>query len=49
LRPDLGAAVAVLCRHFTLLRYAPASSSLSLGQFEAAVRAFHASPGTNAG
>jgi protein-glutamine gamma-glutamyltransferase len=43
-RPDLGDAVISLCRHYSTLRYAPASDTSTLGQFEAAVRAFHPKP-----
>jgi protein-glutamine gamma-glutamyltransferase len=39
-RPDLGPAVIGLCRHYSLLRYAAAPARLSVGQFDAAVRAF---------
>jgi protein-glutamine gamma-glutamyltransferase len=45
LRPDIGDAVAALCRHYSALRYAPASGVLTLGQFEAAVRAFRPKSG----
>jgi protein-glutamine gamma-glutamyltransferase len=44
LRPDLGAQVSALCRHYSLLRYARSSSRLTLGQFQAAVRAFRIRP-----
>jgi protein-glutamine gamma-glutamyltransferase len=40
LRPDLAASVTTLCRHYSMLRYARSSSRLTLGQFQAAVRAF---------
>jgi protein-glutamine gamma-glutamyltransferase len=39
-RPDLGPAVIGLCRHYSLLRYAAAPARLTVGQFDAAVRAF---------
>jgi hypothetical protein len=39
-RPDLGPAVIRLCRHYSMLRYAAASAHLTVGQFDAAVRAF---------
>jgi hypothetical protein len=39
-RPDLGPAVTALCRHYSLLRYAAASARITIGQFDAAVRAF---------
>jgi hypothetical protein len=41
-RPDLGPAVIALCRHYSLLRYAaePAAARITIGQFDAAVRAF---------
>jgi transglutaminase-like putative cysteine protease len=39
-RPDLGPAVIRLCRHYSVLRYAAASTHLTVGQFDAAVRAF---------
>ena len=40
LRPDLAAAVTALCRHYSFLRYAEPSAAVTLGQFQAAVRAF---------
>jgi hypothetical protein len=40
LRPDLGVSVTGLCRQYSFLRYAPPSTSVTLGQFQAAVRAF---------
>jgi transglutaminase-like putative cysteine protease len=40
LRPDLAAGVTDLCRQYSLLRYAAPSTSVTLGQFQAAVRAF---------
>jgi transglutaminase-like putative cysteine protease len=39
-RPDLGAAVTALCRHYSILRYAAAPARITVGQFDAAVRAF---------
>jgi transglutaminase-like putative cysteine protease len=39
-RPDLGAAVTALCRHYSHLRYANAAAGITAGQFAAAVRAF---------
>jgi protein-glutamine gamma-glutamyltransferase len=39
-RPDLAMAVTALCRQYSNLRYAAASASVTLGQFEAAVRTF---------
>ena len=39
-RPDLGPAVTALCRHYSILRYAAAPARISVGQFDAAVRAF---------
>jgi protein-glutamine gamma-glutamyltransferase len=39
-RPDLAATVTALCRHYSSLRYAPPSARVTLGQFQAAVRAF---------
>ncbi|MEP6549423.1 MAG: DUF3488 and transglutaminase-like domain-containing protein [Gammaproteobacteria bacterium] len=39
-RPDLGPAVAALCRHYSRLRYGGALSRISVAQFDAAVRAF---------
>jgi transglutaminase-like putative cysteine protease len=39
-RPDLGPAVTALCRHYSLLRYAAAPARITIGQFDAAVRAF---------
>jgi transglutaminase-like putative cysteine protease len=39
-RPDLGDRVTALCRHYSALRYAPPSAKITLGQFQAAVRAF---------
>jgi protein-glutamine gamma-glutamyltransferase len=39
-RPDLAMAVTALCRQYSALRYAAPSSSMTLGQFEAAVRTF---------
>jgi len=40
LRPDLGVIVTNLCRQYSFLRYAAPSTSVTLGQFQAAVRAF---------
>lgn len=42
LRPDLAATVTALCRHYSSLRYAPPSARITLGQFQAGVRAFRA-------
>ncbi|HEY2464432.1 MAG TPA: DUF3488 and transglutaminase-like domain-containing protein [Steroidobacteraceae bacterium] len=42
LRPDLAGRVTSLCRQYSFLRYAAPSSSVTLGQFQAAVRAFRA-------
>jgi transglutaminase-like putative cysteine protease len=39
-RPDLAATVTVLCRHYSSLRYAQPSARITLGQFQAGVRAF---------
>jgi protein-glutamine gamma-glutamyltransferase len=39
-RPDIGPAVAALCREYSHLRYAAAPAGLSVGGFDAAVRAF---------
>jgi transglutaminase-like putative cysteine protease len=39
-RPDLGATVTALCRHYSILRYAAAPARITVGQFDAAVRAF---------
>lgn len=39
-RPDLGPAVTALCRNYCILRYAAAPARITLGQFDAAVRAF---------
>ncbi len=43
-RPDLAASVTALCRQYSYLRYAAPSSGVTLGQFEAAVRAFRPRP-----
>jgi len=43
-RPDLGGAVADLCRQYSSLRYAPADARVTVGQFAAAVRAFRPGP-----
>jgi protein-glutamine gamma-glutamyltransferase len=40
-RPDLGPAVTALCRDYSILRYAGAPALITIGQFDAAVRAFH--------
>jgi hypothetical protein len=40
LRPDLAGIVTNLCRQYSFLRYAAPSTSVTLGQFQAAVRAF---------
>jgi transglutaminase-like putative cysteine protease len=40
-RPDLGPAVGALCRQYSRLRYASAPTPLTVGHFDAAVRAFH--------
>jgi hypothetical protein len=40
LRPDLGQQVIALCGQYSRLRYARASTRLTLGQFQAAVRGF---------
>jgi transglutaminase-like putative cysteine protease len=39
-RPDLKVAVTALCRHYSRLRYAGAATRVTVGQFDAAVRAF---------
>src|ERR1700736_371444 len=39
-RSDLGPAVTALCRHYSILRYAAAPARNTVGQFDAAVRAF---------
>jgi protein-glutamine gamma-glutamyltransferase len=39
-RPDLGAAVGALCRQYSSLRYAAAPARVTIGRFDAAVRAF---------
>ncbi len=39
-RPDLGAAVGELCRHYSSLRYSPANARTTISQFAADVRAF---------
>ena len=39
-RPDLGSAVTALCRQYSSLRYSGDAAGVTLGQFEAAVRAF---------
>jgi transglutaminase-like putative cysteine protease len=40
LRPDLAGIVGNLCRQYSFLRYAAPTTSVTLGQFQAAVRAF---------
>ena len=40
LRPDLAGIVINLCRQYSFLRYAAPTTSVTLGQFQAAVRAF---------
>ena len=40
LRPELAGVVTNLCRQYSFLRYAAPSTSVTLGQFQAAVRAF---------
>jgi transglutaminase-like putative cysteine protease len=42
-RPDLEPAVDALCRQYSRLRYSAAPTPQSVGQFDAAVRAFHPS------
>jgi protein-glutamine gamma-glutamyltransferase len=39
-RPDLAPAVNALCRHYSRLRYAGTLTHITVGQFDAAVRAF---------
>jgi protein-glutamine gamma-glutamyltransferase len=39
-RPDLSDTVTALCRHYSSLRYAAPSGRITLGQFQAGVRAF---------
>jgi hypothetical protein len=39
-RPDLADTVNALCRHYSSLRYAAPSGRITLGQFQAGVRAF---------
>jgi protein-glutamine gamma-glutamyltransferase len=41
-RPDLAEVVTHLCRQYSLLRYAVPTAGVTLGQFQAAVRAFRA-------
>jgi protein-glutamine gamma-glutamyltransferase len=43
-RPDLANEITALCRHYSFLRYSAPSSSVTLGQFETAVRAFRPRP-----
>jgi protein-glutamine gamma-glutamyltransferase len=45
-RPDLGATVGALCRHYSNLRYAAGATALTIGQFDDAVRAFRPSAST---
>jgi transglutaminase-like putative cysteine protease len=45
LRPDLADIVGNLCRQYSFLRYAAPTTSVTLGQFQAAVRAFSARQG----
>ena len=45
LRPDLAGSVTNLCRQYSFLRYAAPSTSVTLGQFQAAVRAFRPTRG----
>jgi transglutaminase-like putative cysteine protease len=40
LRPDLAGTVTALCRQYSFLRYSAPSTAVTLGQFQAAVRAF---------
>ena len=40
-RPDLRPAVGALCQHYSSLRYSAAPARVTVGQFDAAVRAFH--------
>jgi len=40
LRPDLAGSVTNLCRQYSFLRYAAPTTGVTLGQFQAAVRAF---------
>jgi protein-glutamine gamma-glutamyltransferase len=40
-RPELADSVTALCRQYCFLRYAPPSTGVTLGQFQAGVRAFH--------
>ena len=42
-RPDLGPAVGALCRQYSSLRYSAVPARVTVGQFDAAVRAFHPS------
>jgi protein-glutamine gamma-glutamyltransferase len=43
-RPDLAVTVMALCRHYSSLRYAQPSARITLGQFQAGVRAFRPKP-----
>jgi transglutaminase-like putative cysteine protease len=45
LRPDLAGVVTNLCRQYSFLRYAAPTTSVTLGQFQAAVRAFRPKAG----
>jgi protein-glutamine gamma-glutamyltransferase len=45
LRPDLADRVTSLCRQYSFLRYAAPTTSVTLGQFQAAVRAFRPKEG----
>ncbi len=45
LRPDLAGTVTDLCRQYSFLRYAAPTAGVTLGQFQAAVRAFSARQG----
>ena len=47
LRPDLAATVTALCRQYSFLRYSAPSAAVTLGQFQASVRAFR--PATRQG
>jgi hypothetical protein len=45
LRPDLAGVVTNLCGQYSFLRYAAPTTSVTLGQFQAAVRAFRPTRG----
>jgi transglutaminase-like putative cysteine protease len=45
LRPDLAGSVTNLCRQYSFLRYAAPNTSVTLGQFQVAVRAFRPTRG----